>query len=64
MAKEPQIQVRYLCERCDGSGRIPDDPAAVGRVVISETHECSDCNGSGEARRMWIGISWLRDQLQ
>jgi DnaJ-class molecular chaperone len=64
MAKEPQIEVRYACERCDGSGHILNDPAAVGREPIRDTHACPDCNGTGEARRMWIGISWLRDELQ
>ncbi len=53
--EEPQIEVRYVCEHCDGSGRVPDDPAAVGRVEMSKTHACPECQGTGESRRMWVG---------
>jgi DnaJ-class molecular chaperone len=61
VAGEPEIRVRYPCERCNGTGRMSYDPPDGIPAPGSETHLCVICNGDGELRREWVPISQVRD---
>lgn len=63
MAGVPEIQVRWRCERCDGTGRIPYRIDGGIPVPGSETQFCPDCNGQKFVKQKWVPIAELEARL-
>lgn len=58
---EPQVQVRFPCERCEGTKRvIGTPPPGTTFAPGSETEWCRACKGTGVEKDEWVPVSEFR----
>lgn len=58
---EPEVQVRFPCENCGGTGLVDPDPIPGGLVIQNSKLTCRRCD-RGVAKAEWLPISEFRER--